>query len=101
MALLPSTKICGAAVTASDGTPLGTITDFMIDHEAGGIAYAVLAHGGLLGVGEKLFAVPWSAFTIEPLAGSLHLDITPERLGAGRGIDKDAWPTTAPRDWLA
>ncbi len=101
MALLPSTRICGAAVTGADGAALGSITDFMIDHEHGGIAYAVLSHGGVLGLGEKLFAVPWSAFAVDPVAGSLTLDTTADRLAAGSGIDKDAWPTTAPRDWLA
>jgi len=101
MALIASTKICGATVTATDGTAIGTVTDFMIDHEAGGIAYAVLAHGGMLGVGEKLFAVPWAAFAVDPLAGSLHLDVTTQALDNAAGIDKDAWPTHPPEDWLA
>ncbi len=101
MALLPSTKICGAPVTSSDGTALGTITDVMIDHEHGGIAYAVLAHGGVLGVGEKLFAVPWHAFTIEPVAGALGLDVAPQALADAAGIDKDSWPAHPPENWLA
>ena len=101
MALFASTKICGAAVTSTDGTALGTITDFMVDHDTGAIIYAVLAHGGLLGVGEKLFAVPWSAFIVDPLAGALTLNVAADALDAARGIDKDAWPAEPPRDWLA
>lgn len=34
----------------------------MLDLEGGRIAYAVLSFGGVLGVGNKLFAVSWSAF---------------------------------------
>ena len=101
MALLPSTRICGAAVTDTKGEPLGTITDFMVDHEHGGIAYAVFARGGLLGIGEKLFAIPWNAFTVEPLAGSIQLDVTAAALDAAKGIDRDVWPAHPLKDWLA
>ena len=101
MALLPSTKICGAAVSGTDGSALGTITDFMVDHDTGALVYAVLAHGGVLGVGEKLFAVPWEAFIVDPLAGALTLNASAASLNAATGIDKDAWPTEARADWLA
>lgn len=101
MALLPSTKICGAPVTATDGSAIGTITDVMLDHDTGGIAYAVLAHGGVLGVGEKLFAVPWTEFIVDPVAGALTLNVTPAALEAAQGIDKDAWPAHPPETWLA
>lgn len=100
MALVPSSKICGAAVSARDGTALGSITDFMVDHATGHLTYAVLSHGGVLGVGEKLFAVPWSAFTVDPVAHTLSLDTTAERLSAAKGISKDAWPADA-ADWRA
>ena len=101
MALVASTKICGAAVVGRDGQALGTITDFMLDHATGHLTYAVLSHGGLLGIGEKLFAVPWDAFTVDPVHHTLMLDATPDHLAAARGIDKDAWPADAPADWLA
>ena len=35
----------------------------MLDMNTGQVAYAVLAFGGFLGMGEKLFAVPWPALT--------------------------------------
>jgi sporulation protein YlmC with PRC-barrel domain len=100
MALLPSTKICGTAVTSTDGTALGTITEVMIDHDTGAIGYAVLAHGGVLGVGEKLFAVPWTEFIIDPVAGTLMLNVGPAALDSAAGIDKDAWPAQTPDVWL-
>src|SRR5665647_527868 len=40
---------------------LGKIEDLMIDFKNDRIAYAVLSFGGFLGVGNKLFAVPWKA----------------------------------------
>ena len=101
MPIVPASKICGAAVANPAGETLGAITDVMIDSETGAIAYAVLAHGGVLGVGEKLFAVPWQAFTPGDADGSFELDAQPAVLARGTGIDKDAWPTRADRDWSA
>jgi hypothetical protein len=62
---------CGPFVMAADtlegnkvvdpaGDELGTIDHIMLDIVGGRIAYAVLAMGGFLGIGEKLHALPWS-----------------------------------------
>lgn len=93
--IMPVGGICGAQVTGADGASLGSISELMIAIESGGIAYAVLAYGGVLGVGEKLFAVPWHAFEVEPSSGALLLAVPRERLEALSGFDKDAWPTEA------
>src|SRR5580765_4225955 len=44
---------------------LGEITDIMIDVPTGRVAYAVMSVGGVLGVGAKLFAIPWSALRLD------------------------------------
>ena len=36
----------------------------MIDMRTGRVAYAVISFGGFLGIGDKLFAVPWQALTV-------------------------------------
>jgi sporulation protein YlmC with PRC-barrel domain len=38
---------------------LGTIEDVMIDKQTGRIAYAILAHGGFLGIGDQYYPLPW------------------------------------------
>src|ERR1700744_3600262 len=38
---------------------LGTIKEIMLDMRTGQVAYAVMASGGVLTIGEKLFAIPW------------------------------------------
>jgi hypothetical protein len=95
MALLAMGAVCGASVVGADGDSLGIITEIMIDADSGAIAYAVLTHGGVLGVGEKLFAVPWRRFAVNPADGSISLDVAAARLGALDGFDKDAWPVEA------
>jgi sporulation protein YlmC with PRC-barrel domain len=45
---------------------LGTIEEIMLDVPTGRIAYAVLSSGGFLGIGDKLFAIPWRSLTLDP-----------------------------------
>lgn len=93
--LRPVSGICGASVTGADGETLGSITELMLDTDSSGVAYAVLAFGGVLGVGEKLFALPWSSLTIDAASGDVSSSLTRERLEGLDGFDKDAWPTEA------
>jgi len=92
-ALVPMGGICGKPVTNAAGEKLGVISELMVDTTLGIIVYAVLNHGGLLGVGEKLFAVPWSRFTVDAIEGDIRLDVPSDLLDELPGFDKDAWPT--------
>jgi len=78
---------------------LGDIKEIMLDMRSGKIAYAVLSFGGVLGMGEKLFAIPWSALKLDTVKKRFTLDISKERLGAAPGFDKDAWPRMADETW--
>ncbi len=93
MALRPATKVCGARVGDSNGEEVGSITELMLDDVSGATGYAVVAVGGLLGVGEKLFAVPFHK--LKPSEDGFTLGIDRARLEAAPGFDKDAWPTEA------
>lgn len=99
MALVPVSKICGAAVKGADGASLGTITEVMIDHDSGAVGYAVLAVGGVMGVGETLFAVPWAQFAADLDSGDFKLGVAADALKGMSGIDKDAWPAVARERW--
>jgi hypothetical protein len=63
------------------------------------VAYAVLSFGGFLGMGEKLFAVPWSALTLDTVNKRFVLDASKERLESAPGFDKDHWPDMADTTW--
>lgn len=93
MALVPTSKVCGAVVNDAAGEKLGTVTELMLDDAGGGIGYAVLSFGGTLGVGEKLFAVPFAR--LAPAGGGFTLAVDRAELEAAPGFDKDAWPTDA------
>jgi sporulation protein YlmC with PRC-barrel domain len=77
------------------GESLGDLKDIMLDTVNGKIAYGVLSFGGILGMGEKLFAVPWEAIQIDSANKELLLDVDKERLKDAPGFDKDHWPNFA------
>jgi hypothetical protein len=71
----------------------------MIDLSDGRVAYAVLSFGGFLGMGDKLFAIPWQAFSVAQEEQVLLLDVEKEKLEQAPGFDKDNWPDMADVTW--
>ena len=71
----------------------------MIDLGSGRIAYAVLSFGGILGMGDKLFAIPWSALTLDTVDHKFILNASKKSLEAAPGFDKDNWPDMADHAW--
>jgi sporulation protein YlmC with PRC-barrel domain len=79
---------------------LGDIKEIMIDMRTGTVAYAVLSFGGILGLGDKLFAVPWNALVLDTTNKRFVLNVDKERLETAPGFDKDAWPDMADETWM-
>jgi hypothetical protein len=63
------------------------------------IAYAVLSFGGFLGMGDKLFAVPWKAMTLVQDEEYFLLDVDKAVLEDAPGFDKDSWPDFSDSNW--
>lgn len=78
---------------------LGSIQDIMLDVPHGRVAYAVLSHGGVLGVGDKLYAIPWSALVLDTDRKCFVLDVAKDRLKNAEGFDKDHWPSMGEKQW--
>ena len=78
---------------------LGDIKEIMLDMRTGRVSYAVLSFGGFLGMGEKLFAVPWSALTLDTVNKRFTLDADKERLETAPGFDANSWPNMADTTW--
>ena len=89
----------GNDVYNSAGEDLGSIKEIMIDVPRGRVAYAVLSRGGVLGIGDKLFAIPWAALTLDTDRKCFVLDIDEETLKNAPGFDKDNWPSMADETW--
>jgi sporulation protein YlmC with PRC-barrel domain len=74
------------------GQEIGKIEELMIDVTTGRVAYVVLSFGGFLGVGNKLFALPWSVLTVDEAKKRFVVNVTKESLEKMPGFDKDHWP---------
>ena len=91
--------LLGNDVYNKDDDDLGDIKEFMIDMASGKIAYAVLSFGGLLGMGDKLFAVPWAALTLDSTNKRFTLDVPKETLKDAPGFNQDRWPSMSDETW--
>ncbi|AYK14606.1 MAG: PRC-barrel domain-containing protein [Methanosarcina flavescens] len=97
---LSASTLKGDKVVNAAGDDLGKIEELMIDLRDGRLAFAVLSFGGFLGLGNKLFAIPWQAFRLKLHDHALVLDVPKETLEKAEGFDKDNWPVTS-REWLS
>jgi len=98
--LIRGNTFIGADVQNPQGQNLGDIKDIVIDRTSGRMAYAVVSFGGFLGMGEKLFAVPWGAFSQKADKDTFVLDVDKERLKNAPGFDAHNWPQMASREWV-
>ncbi|HEY1336879.1 MAG TPA: PRC-barrel domain-containing protein [Bryobacteraceae bacterium] len=93
--------LAGDRVRNSAGEDLGKIEEIMLDVPTGRVAYAVLSFGGFLGMGNKLFAVPWQALTLNERDHEFILNVDKRQLENAPGFDKDNWPDMADPNWGA
>lgn len=87
-----ASKLIGMEVQNEQGQNLGDIKDIVINLEKGTVSYAVLSSGGVLGVGEKLLAVPLSAFTRSADEKHLVLSATKDNISQAESIGNN-WPS--------
>lgn len=99
--VLAASTLKGDKVVNHQGEDLGNIEDLMIDLEGGRIAYAVLSFGGFLGMGDKLFAIPWDAMTVDQENKRLVLNVDKDLLKQAPGFDKNNWPDMTDPAWGA
>ncbi len=97
--VLSATTLTGDRVMNPAGEDLGKIEELMIDLHDGRVAYAVLSFGGFLGMGDKLFAIPFQALKLDADREGFVLDVAKEKLKKAPGFDKNDWPSAADRDW--
>lgn len=97
--LMGANTLVGNDVYNHKEESLGDIKEIMLDVGSGKISYAVLSFGAFLGMGEKLFAVPWSALTLDTENKRFVLDVEKDHLRKAPGFDKNKWPDMADKVW--
>ena len=95
LGILSASTLAGDKVCNAAGEDLGKIEDFMLDIDSGRIRYAVLSFGGVLGMGNKLFAVPPESLSVDREHHRMVLDVDKDTLERAPGFDKSEWPDFA------
>jgi sporulation protein YlmC with PRC-barrel domain len=91
---LTATSIIGDSVENPQGEQLGKIDNLMINLGTGQVEYAVIEHGGLLGVGSKLFAIPFSELQVDETKEIFVLNRDKDYVKESPGFDSNHWPAT-------
>ena len=97
--LISSEKVGGSSVENTRGDNLGHIEEVMIDKISGRVAYAVLNYGSFLGMGGKLFAMPWDMLKYNPQRDAYVVDIPEERLKDAPSFDAGTQPKWGDRTY--
>ena len=92
-----ASKLMGMTVKNMQNEKLGAIDDLVIDMQKGHVSYVALGVGGVLGIGEKLFAVPFHEiqFKHDRDESFFVLNVSKEQLKDAPGFDKSNWPDFA------
>jgi len=98
--IMAADTLTGEKVVNEAGDSLGEITHIMLNIGEGTISYAVLSFGGLLGIHDKLFAVPWHALALDIDNKWFVLNVEKDKLRDAPGFDKNHWPTMADAAWV-
>ena len=90
--LISSDKVEGTAVYNRKGEKLGTISNFMVGKRNGRVEYAVLSFGGLFGMGERNYPLPWDVLTYDPDQGGYVVDLDKDRLKEAPSYERGSDP---------
>jgi sporulation protein YlmC with PRC-barrel domain len=98
-ALMGAETLIGNRVVNRAEEEVGAIKEIMLDVQQARISYAVMSSGSVMGVGGKLFAVPWDALKLDTEHKRFVLDVDKVQLDAATGFDKNNWPDRADVIW--
>jgi sporulation protein YlmC with PRC-barrel domain len=100
LAVVRATKVLGKSARNDDNERLGKLQDMVIDTREGRIVYGVLAGGGVLGVGDRLTLVPYSALEYQKAQQQFVADATPQQIRA-RAFARNSWPDLTNEQWAS
>jgi PRC-barrel domain len=96
---LDTVSLNGDCIRDSSGVELGRIEGVILDGGRDRIAYAVLSFGAWAGVSARLFAVPWSALSVNAEDACVVLEVPKKRLKAAPSFARDSWPSITDPGW--
>jgi sporulation protein YlmC with PRC-barrel domain len=81
--------ITGTDVRNMQDQDLGSVNDVVIDPKSGTPSHLIVARGGVLGIGEDYYAVPWDELRATPGMNTIVVDRTQAELEQAPSVDPD------------
>ncbi|MFO1288917.1 MAG: PRC-barrel domain-containing protein [Rubrivivax sp.] len=97
--LAGAVEVKGRKVLNRLDEPLGEVQDLLVDVQSGRIAYALMAAGGVLGIGERHFPLPWTALTLDRERRCFVLDASRWAFDSAPMLPKDRGSAGIAIDW--
>lgn len=91
--LIASDRVEGTAVYNRQDDKLGTVARFMVDKRSGQAEYAVMSFGGLFGLGNKQYPLPWQMLDYDPERGGYVVDLDKTKLESAPSYEEGAEPS--------
>lgn len=98
---VPTNRLERYDLVNEQGQDLGQMQNFVIDMLTGRIAFVIVAFGGVLGISDKWFAMPWEILTWHTGEKKFIVDMPQDVLKTAPGMNKDKWAEEINSDWLA
>ena len=97
--IVAASTLKGIRVQNFAGEELAKVDDLVVDLDSGQVTYLVLSLGGFLGIGDRLFAVPWDLFSTRAGEHELFLDIEKQMLLDAPAFERIHWPDMSDETW--
>lgn len=99
MDVIRASKLHDMKIMGLQNEELGKVHDVVLTPDLTTVSYVALQRGGVLGVGEKLYAIPWSAVSMSADGKSLSVAISKKDIESSQGFDSKKWPDKGDAQW--
>ena len=98
--MLLASSLLGRDVVSTENENLGSVEDFLVDMTDGNIPFALISHGGFLGIAQDQAPIPLSAMAVNPEQTALILNVTQDQLQNFPDVDvSNDWPAGLEAGW--
>lgn len=98
--MMLASNLLGREVVSTANDNLGNVEDFLVDITTGNIPFALISHGGFLGIAQDQAPIPLSAMSVNPEQTALVLNVTQDQLQNFPDVDvSNDWPAGLDAGW--
>ena len=96
---LRAEEIIGSDIRNFENEDLGEIEDLLIETKEGKTSYAIVSHGGFLGLGDKQIAIPLQNLKVTEDKDVFVINASEEQIEEAPSFERGAFETTADESW--